>query len=175
MLKIIRFDTIPSTNDYLKAHFRELDEFTLVKADYQTAGRGQFRRTWESLPRQNILFSMLLKKNLSEDRVRRCERATLDSLLAFFASYGISARIKLPNDIYVNDEKIAGMLIETKQTAGVYDYLIIGVGLNVRQKEFSSDFSATSMALQLKKDILVEDAFIVLTEELESRFRALIQ
>ena len=114
----------------------------------------------------------MIKKELSDNKVRQYERAVLDSLLAMLAKYEIVARIKLPNDLYVNDKKIAGILIETKRTEGIYDYLIVGIGLNVNQQAFSDHLPATSMSLEMKKDILVEDAFTSLTKELESRFRA---
>jgi len=173
MFHLVRIDTLPSTNDYLKENHGNLSDFTIVRADYQTAGRGQFRRTWESLPNQNLLCSLLIKTALSGPTVLLYEKCVLTSLIELLSHYGIQGQIKAPNDVYVGAYKIAGILIETKQTDGHYDYLVIGIGLNVRQTAFSEGLQATSLVLETKKDIAVDDVFAHLLVSLENGIRAL--
>src|SRR5690554_8185763 len=61
---LMEFDIIDSTNEYLKNNYQKLPNFTIVKANYQTKGRGQFGRVWESNYNENLLFSLLIKKDL---------------------------------------------------------------------------------------------------------------
>ena len=60
-MKIINFKTLPSTNQYLKEHYQELEEFTIIKADNQTNGHGRLNRSWQVEPNTNLTFSILLK------------------------------------------------------------------------------------------------------------------
>lgn len=166
------FEVLDSTSDYVKQHFRTLNDFSIVRAHFQTRGRGQFQRRWESHEGKNLLFSLLIKSELDTQLIKSYEQATLDALVMMLSGYGISARIKLPNDIYVDDKKIAGMLIETRQIDGKYDYLVIGLGLNVNQTSFSEGLMATSMALLTKIDFDLEKVFLDLVEEIEHRFVA---
>lgn len=164
------FEVLDSTSDYVKQHFRTLNDFSIVRAHFQTRGRGQFQRRWESHEGKNLLFSLLIKSELDTQLIKSYEQATLDALVMMLSGYGISARIKLPNDIYVDDKKIAGMLIETRQIDGKYDYLVIGLGLNVNQTSFTQGLMATSMALLTKIDFDLEKVFLDLVEEIEHRF-----
>ncbi|HOJ44804.1 MAG TPA: biotin--[acetyl-CoA-carboxylase] ligase [Bacilli bacterium] len=169
---IKKFEILDSTSDYAKQNFRTLNDFSLIRADYQTRGRGQFTRRWESDDGKNLLFSLLIKSGLDSNIIKSYERATLDAIVMMLSNYGISSRIKLPNDIYVDDKKIAGMLLETRQISGAYEYLIIGIGLNVKQTSFSQGLLATSMMMLANIEFDLEKVFLDLVEEIEHRFLA---
>ncbi len=130
----------------------------VVVADYQTAGRGCGTNTWESERGQNLLFSMLVHPtDLPANRQFHISMAvsvaivnTLSSYLSPLTSFPSRTRlpvafhlpplsIKWPNDIYVGDRKICGILIENHLQGSCIKDSIIGVGLNVNQLRFVSD------------------------------------
>lgn len=140
---ILYFQTLESTNDFLKANSKVLENHTIVLTGFQSRGRGQFDRVWESLPNMNLLFSILFKENI--DPIVMNEMV-VDALIEVLQHYDIKARYKKPNDIYVDELKIAGVLMETKFIENQREYLILGIGLNVNQQYFQVE-NATSMSL----------------------------
>jgi biotin-[acetyl-CoA-carboxylase] ligase BirA-like protein len=133
----------------------------------QTSGRGQRGNTWLSEPGANLLFSIVLKFE-GEDRQRRSavpvvlaydqfvisQIASL-SVVDLLGAHDIQARIKWPNDIYVGNRKICGMLIENAVRGKWISSSIIGIGLNVNQRNFDVNLpNPTSMALcSLEKEL----------------------
>lgn len=140
------FDQLESTNSYLRQNHQGMPQYAVVTAAYQTAGRGQRGNGWESEPGRNLLFSMLYypPADLSPSRQFQISKAvalavaeTVDRLLD--GTDHPEVCIKWPNDIYVGDRKIAGILIENAlQSSTRIAHSIIGVGLNVNQREFRS-------------------------------------
>lgn len=147
---VIHFSTIDSTNSYLKKHYDELDDFTFVSTDYQSLGRGRNDRNWIANKGENLLFSLLIKnQDILKDGPFLSLVAAV-SVCKTLEKYNLkNIEIKWPNDVYVNDYKIAGILLESK----LPNYLVIGIGLNVNQKQFNGDYrkSPTSMFLQINK------------------------
>jgi|SRR5690625_972064 len=157
-MKIITFDEISSTNDYLKDHFNKYNSFTIVKTNYQNKGRGQFDRVWNSEKNKNILFSILLK-DISINKIETIKNIINYSLLTFLNQYNIKGIFKEPNDILVNNKKILGILIETKTlNIKYYEYVIIGIGINVNQTNFNN-FNATSFKLLNKTNYDINTLF----------------
>ena len=158
-MKRLFFETIDSTNAYLKRNYQKLEDMTFVSASFQSEGRGRMGRTWMSEKEKNLTFSLLIK----DPEVMR-EYAQMSVLSAFsiaevLKDYGIcDAAIKWPNDVYVKDAKICGILLEAV-TVQEMECLIIGIGLNVNEERFSEDFlyKATSMKLLLQKEIDLEE------------------
>ncbi len=142
---IIKFDSVESTSDLLKQYADSFPHFTVIKANYQTKGRGQFDHAWDANKNENLLFSFLLKDHLDVLQ-HRIKQITLDMLFTFFKTYGIQVRFKEPNDIYVDDKKICGILIETKYEKQLIKNIVVGIGINVYQKSFGN-YLATSMIL----------------------------
>jgi biotin--[acetyl-coA-carboxylase] ligase len=130
-----------STNDFLKNYRPAVSkDMTLVTADYQQAGKGQVGNTWESEAGANLLFS--LRVHPSGVDVRRqfvLSQAMSLAVSESLGQYTEGIRIKWPNDIYWHDRKICGMLIENFLSGKCIETSIIGVGVNVNQKEFRSD------------------------------------
>ena len=131
-----------STNVLLWEMIREksLPEGFVVQTDFQTAGKGQVGNSWESEASRNLLFSMVLYP----------QRVTVDNqfLLSQLVSLGIKEAldeytdgitVKWPNDIYWNDKKLVGILIENSLQGTKIKSSVIGIGLNVNQKVFVSN------------------------------------
>lgn len=135
---IYHFPTLASTNDEAaKPDYREGD---LVVAESQTKGRGQRGHSWESAQGQNLTFSLVLEPLfLPPERQFLLSEVVALSVVDALAAYGIVARIKWTNDIYVGDKKIAGILIEHKLQGPSLARTVVGVGLNINQMEFSDE------------------------------------
>ena len=151
----LHFDEIDSTNNYLKNSYQLLDNFTFVSADYQSKGKGRNDRVWESLKDLNLMFSILIKDPKLLNESKALSLMTAVEIAKLLESYQINnVSIKWPNDVLVNDKKICGILLEGQ----LPNYLVIGVGLNVNQKEFPSNLRrpATSISNELNKDLDLE-------------------
>lgn len=138
--EIVRFDELESTNTTLKDHADGPDGLTYV-ASFQTGGRGQRGNSWESKAGKNLLFSMLLHpRTITPARGFELSMVVSLAIVKALSLHGVEARIKWPNDIYAGgDRKICGILIEHTISGGSIESSIVGVGLNVNQKEFISD------------------------------------
>lgn len=163
-MAILTFDSIDSTNNYLKLHADDLPHFSIVRARYQHAGRGQFMRQWQSNPNENILVSLLLKTFKPDTTVKKIETNLIEICRSFFKYYGVEVTHKLPNDLLVDQQKISGMLIETKQEGNALKQVILGVGLNINQTSFVDLPGATSLAIITKKSYPIDEVFQVFIE-----------
>ena len=140
------FERVDSTNRYaLEQATRGAPEGLVAVADEQTAGRGRLGREWTAPPRASLLVSVLLRPQLASDRIHL---VTLAAALAAVAAVdqlaGITAAIKWPNDVVVDDRKLAGILAEA--TSGA---VVVGMGLNVRWEAFPPELHETATALNL--------------------------
>lgn len=143
-MKTIHFETIDSTNTYLKENYEKLDNFTFVSADFQSAGRGRNNRNWKSEKGENLLFSLLIK-----DKALINKFSSLSVISAFSIIKALNLEhlsIKWPNDIYYKDSKLCGILLEAV-TRNEIECLIIGIGLNVNQREFVGEYKRTPTSL----------------------------
>ena len=135
--KIVHIGETDSTNHWLKEH-GEGD--MVVVADYQTAGRGCGTNTWESERGKNLLFSILMHPtDVPASRQFVISQLVSVALCKVLEQYVGNVSIKWPNDIYVGDCKICGMLIENRLQGSVIRDSIVGIGLNVNQMVFHSD------------------------------------
>lgn len=138
---IIHLAETDSTSNFLMqlSSGEEVEEFTVVWAGYQTAGKGQRGNSWESEAGENLLFSIIMYPEFLEARkqfllsmaVALGIKETLDVM-----SEGFS--IKWPNDIYWHDRKICGTLLENDLMGSTIKRCVAGIGINVNQKEFHS-------------------------------------
>lgn len=136
--KQIHIHETDSTNRWLKENGGKED--IVIVTDYQTAGRGCGKNSWESEAGKNLLFSMLIHPNeIPASRQFLVSMAIANSIAKVVAKYVENVSIKWPNDIYVDNRKICGILIENRLQGGVIKDSIIGVGLNVNQLRFVSD------------------------------------
>jgi BirA family biotin operon repressor/biotin-[acetyl-CoA-carboxylase] ligase len=154
----IHLHTVDSTNCYLRQLIENtsipLPNFFAVTADEQTAGRGRQGRVWESGSGQNLLMSILYNSPWTVKEqffISQTVSLAITQLLqdVFKISY---VKIKYPNDIYVGDKKICGMLIEHSVQGDVLKNSIIGIGLNLNQTVFP-DHLPNPTSVMLEKGI----------------------
>ena len=107
----------------------------------QTAGRGQRGNTWESEPHKNITMSVMLRPtDLPAIRQFEISQAVALAVVDLLERLMIKdVKVKWPNDVYVGDKKICGILIENSLNGAMISRSIVGIGLNVNQTKFLSD------------------------------------
>lgn len=150
---------INSTNTYLKAHpeLGQDEDLFALRTDYQTAGRGQLGNGWESERGKNLLCSLRWRNtNIPITEAFRINEIVAVAICRMNLVSGDSPVIKWPNDIYVGDKKLAGILVENSLCGGVVSESIIGIGLNVNQTAFASAPNPTSLALETGRQWDVE-------------------
>ena len=131
---------VDSTNSYLKELLRTQNLVSpfAVFAGNQTAGRGQRENTWQSEPFANMLSSFLVKNVGTVSDLSKLNNAAVLAVVQALQGIGLThIQVKWPNDVYVNDLKIAGILIENTFSNGVIINTIVGIGLNVNQLNFN--------------------------------------
>lgn len=145
------FKEIDSTNSQAHRCRHEASDFTVWAAEFQTAGRGQRGNTWESAVGENLTFSILLKPtNFLSTRQFELSQVVALGVVDYLATHGIEAKIKWPNDIYVGDRKICGILIENVLSGDTLSVCIAGIGVNLNQTVFRSDApNPTSLLIEL--------------------------
>lgn len=149
---IIWLDSVDSTNDEARRRIGTCDNLSVLSAVTQTAGRGQRGNSWSSVPGENLMFSIILKA--PHMKVMACDQSVISQIASlavtdFLAMHGLRAKIKWPNDIYVDDRKICGILIENSLRGDWINSSIIGIGLNINQRNFDVTIpNPTSMALE---------------------------
>ncbi len=153
-------ESLHSTNDYLKeiVSKNNVKEGFSITSDFQTNGRGQLNNVWHSSPHQNILFSFVVfpkKIPLSEIFILNqwISISIITCLEELLKSENISGnlQIKWPNDIFLNNKKIGGILIENSISSNGIEQSIIGIGLNINELDFPANLK---LATSLKKEFL---------------------
>ena len=133
---------VDSTNNFLKelvSNSKPVIEGTVIMAENQYAGRGQQQNGWFAEPGKNLTFSILLKPHFLPvteqfDLIRAVSMGVFDALEPLL---GNGLKVKWPNDIYYQDRKLGGMLIENMIQGGQIKSAIIGIGMNINQENFA--------------------------------------
>lgn len=140
--------------------FRMADELVhgaVIMADSQFAGRGRRGRTWVSKAGENLYFSLLLKPDFEPDKAPMLTLVmALAAAKGIEALYGCKPQIKWPNDIVINGKKVCGILTEMQAAVKKIKYVVIGVGINVNQKEFAGEALAFAGSLLQETGQLLE-------------------
>jgi BirA family transcriptional regulator, biotin operon repressor / biotin---[acetyl-CoA-carboxylase] ligase len=176
--QLIVVEEARSTNDIAwAAAERGAPEGFVVFAERQTAGRGQYGRSWESAPYQGLWFSVLLRLGITLN-----ESPRLTSLLAgvvaatIIKETGCAASIKAPNDIYVAGRKVAGVLVEGRMADDGSYIAVAGLGVNVNQtlEDFPAELQATAGSLRMATGRQIErgSLAVALLRKLETDYRA---
>ncbi len=165
-MNIIKLNAIDSTNSYIKklANKTVIESYTVVVANHQTKGRGQLGTTWTSKSGKNLTFSILVRfKSFKATRQFYLSMAVSLGVLTIVKKVvKISFKIKWPNDILAEKDKVAGILIENILSGNYIKKSVIGIGLNVNQENFPSEIgNVTSLkkstGINWDKDILLKD------------------
>jgi len=146
-------------------------EGTVVIAEEQTAGRGRLGRSWLSHPGENLTFSLVLRPRASQPGSGLLPLAVGVALArAIEATAGLRVECKWPNDLMVEGQKLAGILMETSVDPSGRPYVIVGIGLNVNQTFFAEEIRsrATSLKAWTRADVEREQLLCACLEELES-------
>ncbi len=144
-----------STNSLAEEMLRNetLQNGSVVRTDFQTAGKGMMNNSWQSEEGKNLLFSLYRKNpGLRAENQFYLSKATslaIHDMLTENEAFS-NVKIKWPNDVLVNENKIAGTLIQCGLRNSDVMYSIIGIGLNVNQEDFANEFKATSMMIEKK-------------------------
>ena len=154
---IIELDVVDSTNNYASDLITKNAalEGTVVVAHFQGEGKGQRGNVWTSEPGKNLTFSLILKPK----KVTPSEAFVISKIVSLAICKYLETVveedvfIKWPNDIYVGQKKICGILIENQFRGKHFESSIIGIGLNVNQSNFQNLPRVTSLILKLKKEL----------------------
>jgi len=171
--RIIVLESTGSTNDFLRRMLSPgLPEGFVVFAEHQSAGRGQRGNRWASAPHLGLWFSVLLRPQIPLAASPCLTNWAAHAIVATIQSEtGLEAAIKPPNDVFVGDRKVAGVLVETKAGSGPAFEAIIGIGVNMNQ--MADDFPAElrtragSLAMALGKQVSRIDFAVALLLQLE--------
>ena len=150
--ELVYFDSIDSTNTKAKELAEEgYPNGTLVVADYQRAGKGRRGRTWESPSGTGIFMTLMLKPDINHNNA---SMLTLVAALAVAKAIsditGEQALIKWPNDIVINGKKICGILTEMSAQFDYINHIVIGIGINVHNKDFPEEIKETASSLMIE-------------------------
>ncbi len=169
---IIGLGAVDSTNKYANGLLNDkVADETAIVADFQTAGRGQFQNAWWSPAEENLLFSLIwLKSKCAIENQFNLSVAVSIALKRWLkGSFGMEAKVKWPNDIYVDGKKLAGILIENTIQGKEIKASIIGVGLNVNTSVFPAELmQAVSLKQLLGRELNREECFLALLSNLHA-------
>lgn len=176
--KIIYLENLPSTNTYAFDLLKEtrLPEGAIIQTNYQSAGRGYSSNKWESDDGKNLLFSIVLYPSFinAEDQFSISMAISL-GICDFLEQIISDCTIKWPNDIYVLNDKIAGILIESTITGEKMENTIAGIGLNINQTVFSKNIpNPISLRLVTGIDYDIKVCLRNLCITIDKRYKQLI-
>ncbi len=153
------FQSIGSTNDEARTWSnQDAPDLSLVVADEQTAGRGRSGRRWLTPPGTALAFSLILRPNAAE-RTYPARTTGLGAvvLVESLQMFGLAAQIKWPNDVLINQRKVAGILVESVWTGDELEAFILGIGVNVLAASVPAAdqllFPATSLESELNEPL----------------------
>jgi BirA family biotin operon repressor/biotin-[acetyl-CoA-carboxylase] ligase len=175
--KMRYYETTPSTNSVGRKLAGEQDAAKLhgmvIIAEEQTGGIGRLGRSWVS-PAGGVWFTIVLKPDIPIDRVFMVTMAgSVAVARAIRKEYDLGALIKWPNDIYIGDKKVGGLLLELFAEADQIHYCLLGVGVdvNISRGELEGvKSSVTSISLEMGHDVDRAAFLARLLKEFESRY-----
>ena len=169
---------LPSTNSHAAALLKdkELSEGTVIYTNHQSSGHGQGDNKWESEDSKNLLISIVLFPSM----IIPAEQFLLSMVISlgicdFLDRYTSSVSIKWPNDIYVNNDKIAGILIENSIMGNLIEHTVAGIGININQAKFLGNApNPVSLSNLTAKEYNLSECLSQLVSDLDKRYKSLI-
>lgn len=153
---------IDSTNSFLgQLGNKDALEWTVVVAEKQTAGKGRLSRKWQSPAGVGLWFSILLRPNIRPDDCHLLNLLIavlladyLERKIKSITGKKIDINLKWPNDLYIKNKKLAGILLQTSITATKVNFLVLGIGLNVNQGlvDFPNELKKKAVSLRMETD-----------------------
>jgi BirA family biotin operon repressor/biotin-[acetyl-CoA-carboxylase] ligase len=177
--EIIFIKNISSTNTHASKMLYNgptPSEGTIFYTDFQSAGKGQMGNKWESEDGKNLLFSIILFPDLIPPADQFIISMTVSlGICDFLSDIVPDCKIKWPNDIYIKNDKIAGVLIENAINGNRIESSIIGIGLNINQTKFSGDApNPVSLKAITGKDYDTKICLKLLAGCLDQRYKQLL-
>ncbi len=175
--KKIFIERLSSTNSHAAWLLRKgkVQEGTVICAGYQTAGRGQGNNRWESETGKNLLFSIVLYPvTIRAEKQFSISRMISLGIRDFLLAFSKDVFVKWPNDIYVRNDKIAGILIENAIIKSEIEHTIAGIGININQTKFPGDIpNPASLKTVTGRDHDIEKCLDDILACLDKRYRQL--
>jgi BirA family biotin operon repressor/biotin-[acetyl-CoA-carboxylase] ligase len=173
-MKILEFEKLESTQKKAKEIAKEAEPWTVVLAKEQTGGYGRKGNFWYS-PRGGLYFSVILPKTKIEDLQILTILAAFCVAKILKEDFKLEPFIKLPNDVYVNSKKICGILTENIVLGKEVKNSIIGIGLNTNIEKIPRDLEnvATSIKIELKKEVENKELLKKILEELKEKLETI--
>lgn len=163
----IHLESVDSTNDYAMNLISKTNPIdgTVISASYQTKGKGQIGRAWSSDYGKNIMMSLILESSfIPLERQFDLSIATSIAVSRFIEKLtGVKPKVKWPNDIYLGDKKLGGILIQNVINGTSLKYSVIGIGINVFQVSFPSSIPNP---IALTQVFTIEDSLDILYKKL---------
>ena len=168
----IYFEKIDSTlNIALDQIYQESSIGKIVITDNQTSGKGSYNKSWYSEPYKDLTFSIILgsSNNFQQNLIDE----TCSAMVIILNEYQIKAYQKPPNDIYVKDRKIAGILLSNVQIGNSGNYQSLSVGINInsnielKELDINAKVNHTSFAKELGKEMNREKILVAIIESLD--------
>ena len=175
---LFEFDSLPSTNKTAAELFNlsKVQHGSVIVAREQTSGRGQHDRTWLSSAGLDLTFSVVLepKGMRAEDQFVLAKMAALAVVDVVHPLLSNALRIKWPNDILVDREKLAGILIQNELVGGSVACSIVGIGINVNSSGLPAELVATSLLQETGTVHDLSELLQKLCSALEKRWQSVL-
>ena len=176
--EFIFIGNLPSTNTYTAGLLKEkeLPEGTVIQTNYQSTGRGQAGNSWESEDGKNLLISIVLYPTMINPSDQFIISMTVSlGICDFLSRYTSLCSIKWPNDIYISNDKIAGILIESSIIDSCIKSTIAGIGININQDHFLSDApNPVSLKMLTGKSYNLKTCLTEMVNDLDRRYKQVL-
>jgi len=173
----LHYPELSSTNDLARQLFDagDISHGTAIRADFQASGKGQMGETWQGESGENIYMSLVLELQLPAEKQFLVNMAVSLAVLHTLKTHLPKASIKWPNDIYNEGRKLAGILIENSLQGSLLTSSIIGIGINVNQKNFGPLTKAASLFSFTNSVTPLKEVYDTLISQLEWQLASLAE
>ena len=175
---LIYSEILSSTNAEASALLRndDIPEGTVIYTDFQTAGKGQPGNKWESERSKNLLISIILYPGtVNPDEQFLISMTVSLGICDFIDRYLKGSKIKWPNDIYIKNDKIAGILIENSILGNSIESTVVGIGININQKQFPAELrNPVSLKILTGTEYDRDECLKTLVSDLDKRYKLLL-
>lgn len=163
----LHFESIDSTNNYIKRNYESLNHLSWVTSEVQTEGKGRSSKSWYG-DEDSLLCSILIKEQLPVEKNQMIPLLAAKSLHHVLSKYHQSIEIKWPNDLLIHSKKVAGILVESVVIENKFKAMIIGFGVNVNQIDFPDSIKDIATSLSIDDNYAFDINQILI--ELNKRF-----
>jgi BirA family biotin operon repressor/biotin-[acetyl-CoA-carboxylase] ligase len=163
--KILFFESVTSTNDIAREYAENGEWGLCILAEEQTKGRGTHGRSWSTYKGKSIALSIVLHPDWIKD-TSLLSIAAAKAVIRTLEKYNLNATLKFPNDVYLNEKKVCGILTEIFYSSEKVKYAILGIGININQEKFEDELKDIAISIKqvLGYEIPREEFLAILLE-----------